>query len=542
MTVTQVGEFVILPKLGEGPFCLTFGGEKQGSAAAFVLKRVKPGLASLPRIAERIRAQAISPPRVEHPLLAGLITILLEGEDYWLVREAAAGEPLDAHLRKGSVRAPAAVLAPFGELLEAFAAAHRRGFVHGNLRTSNFWVDPAGRYRVTDFEILRIFGAAGPARELLSTPEYRSPEHTNGEELDARSDVYSLGIVLQHLLTGKASGRAVKGLPPQVAGLIEKATATDKASRFRNAAEFRMAVEECLTSLPAMKAAPVIPAALEVPTAEPPPPPVSMMEPVPDGANNKLRWAGAGLAAALALGFVIWRTSAPEKTAAAKSTPAAPVVAPSPVTTTAPATKAAVTNPQTAAVKTETKQAVPTPVQAAVPTPAQTPVQTQQASAPEPKKEPPKQFVWAQAQTPVRPAGAPALPSDVPAVSNGAAPAPPPVVGTDVQVLAPPPEAKTPAAEPAVRRTGRVVAAKLVRGGSPTYPQLARQMKVSGVVKLEIQVAADGRVVTAKAISGHPVLAAAAMEAARKWTYTAATMDGQAIPSITQVDISFTSR
>jgi protein TonB len=86
------------------------------------------------------------------------------------------------------------------------------------------------------------------------------------------------------------------------------------------------------------------------------------------------------------------------------------------------------------------------------------------------------------------------------------------------------------------------VGARLVRGGSPTYPPFAKQLKVSGTVRLEVRIAPDGKVSGVRTIAGHPVLAGAAMDAARRWVYAPATLDGAPIASTTQVDISFTSK
>ncbi len=550
MTVTQIGEFVVLPKLGEGSFCQTFGGEKPGSGKDFVLKRVKPALTSIPKIVERIRAQAISPPKVEHPLVAGLVTILIDGDAYWLVREAAKGEPLDAYLKKGATRSPAVVLPPFCDLLDAFGAAHRRGFFHGNLKPSNVWIEAAGRYRVTDFEMSRIFGVTGQARDLLGAPEYRAPEHANGEDLDARSDIYSLGIVLQQILTGKLQARSgSKGLAPDVAAVLERATAASREDRFRTALEFREALQQCV-----VVSAPV--AELPVTAARPPAPVAAPLlagledrtSSGADSSSAKLRWAAAGLAAAMALGWVVWRTSGEEKTASAKSVAAMPQVS-LPVAEPKPAEPAG-KNAAKDSAKTQTQA---NNVKPQTPMPQQTQQtqqvqqaqqQTQQAA---PAREAPKQFVWNQPQRPQPQAGAPALPASDPNVAIGHAPAPPPTAGNEVRVLPPPPApepAPAPVTQPAQqpRAAGKAVGARLLRGGSPTYPAFAKQMRISGVVKLEIQIASDGRVTGARALAGHPVLAASAVEAARKWSYSPATLDGQPIASSTQVDISFTSR
>jgi TonB family protein len=120
--------------------------------------------------------------------------------------------------------------------------------------------------------------------------------------------------------------------------------------------------------------------------------------------------------------------------------------------------------------------------------------------------------------------------------SGGVATAP---LGLQTQrTLAPPPPAAKPAAQPAVG--GRVQEATLLRSVTPLYPPLARQARVSGTVRVEASIGVDGKVKSAKAVSGPPLLRQAAVDAVLRWTYAPATLNGQPVDSNTQVDVGFT--
>ncbi|MDX1984396.1 MAG: protein kinase [Bryobacteraceae bacterium] len=235
MSERRVGEYIVLQKLGTGAFCESYLGERAGVQTQVILKRVHPALVAMPKICVRLRAQAISPPRLEHPRIAALITILLDRDEVWLVRELATGVPVEDTLV--SPKPAAAIVPAFCRLLEAFDHAHRHGMTHANIKGTNLWIEPGGEFRVLDFAMSRLFGYGPATRDLLSNAAYRSPEQAAGEEIDTRADIYSMGVMLGRLL----------GRPePSFAAVLERACATRREDRFRTMAEFRSALMECL--------------------------------------------------------------------------------------------------------------------------------------------------------------------------------------------------------------------------------------------------------------------------------------------------------
>ena len=152
------------------------------------------------------------------------------------------------------------------QVLSALEAAHRLEIVHRDVKPQNIMVDNAGRVRVLDFGLARILSEGRSrltqAGSILGTPTYISPEQCRGEEVDARADLYSAGVVLYQMVTGRVpfSGdtpevvihrilhesfpavRDTKEVPREVAQIIERATAKDPEDRYASAKEMLEAV------------------------------------------------------------------------------------------------------------------------------------------------------------------------------------------------------------------------------------------------------------------------------------------------------------
>jgi protein TonB len=107
----------------------------------------------------------------------------------------------------------------------------------------------------------------------------------------------------------------------------------------------------------------------------------------------------------------------------------------------------------------------------------------------------------------------------------------------------PPPAAQAPVAQPPAAQPlkvgGNVQEAKLVRRTTPVYPPLARQARVTGVVRVEATVGRDGKITQAAAVSGPPLLRQAAADAVRQWLYQPSLLNGQPVEVVTQVDVTF---
>ena len=120
----------------------------------------------------------------------------------YLVMEFLDGQPLDRILEKGSVPFPKAC-AWVGEVACALGAAHRKGVIHGDVKPANMLITDDGRVKLMDFGMARLASRDTGATPLLGTPAYWCPEQIMGKPQDARSDLFSLGVVLYEMVTGK---------------------------------------------------------------------------------------------------------------------------------------------------------------------------------------------------------------------------------------------------------------------------------------------------------------------------------------------------
>jgi serine/threonine-protein kinase len=173
------------------------------------IKLLHPFLADDTEFKERFEREARNVARLKHPNIVQVYDFEfdLESESYYMVMELIDGQTLKDHLESlGSERMPiSAVLRIIKSALEALAYAHGRGMIHRDIKPANLMLENDGRVVLTDFGIAKIvtgnqFTASGG---MVGTPAYMSPEQGLGETADERCDVYSMGVILYQMVTGK---------------------------------------------------------------------------------------------------------------------------------------------------------------------------------------------------------------------------------------------------------------------------------------------------------------------------------------------------
>ena len=270
MTETMLGARYRLDELiGRGGMASVWRATDTVLARDVAVKRLHSGLLSDEEHAERFRREALLVARLSHP---NLVHLLDRGEDEhgpYLVMELVEGENLKTRVRREGALPPAEAARICAQVARALAYAQSQGVVHRDIKAQNVLITPDGAVKLTDFGIARSMesdGQGGLTRTdmLVGSADYLSPEQADGRPVDARTDVYSLGIVLYECLTGELPFRgdsfvavAMKhcsdplpdprsvnpAVPDWLAAVTMRAAAKDPELRFPDGASMVAALE-----------------------------------------------------------------------------------------------------------------------------------------------------------------------------------------------------------------------------------------------------------------------------------------------------------
>ena len=251
------GRYEILAVLGRGGMGTVYSARDRVIDDTVALKVLRPEIAGSPEFAQRLISEVRLARRVTHPNVCRIHEYGEDGGLRFLVMELVAGRDLTRVLAAGPL-APERALEIAVDAAEALHAIHAAGIVHRDLKTANLMVDGGGAVKLMDFGIAKpVSGgggqAAAPSGYVVGTPEYMSPEQGRGRAVDARSDIYALGVVVYELFTGHVPFHADTpiatlmmhveappplddpALPPAVAAMLRRALAKDPGDRFPTA-------------------------------------------------------------------------------------------------------------------------------------------------------------------------------------------------------------------------------------------------------------------------------------------------------------------
>jgi serine/threonine-protein kinase len=211
MEGTRVGPYLITGPLGAGGMGVVYEAWDERLERSVAIKRVTPdptGAPADPRRRERLRREARAAGRLSHPAIVQIYDVVETDEADWIVLERVEGPTLAELLRQGPL--PLARLLPLArEIAEGLAEAHDRGILHRDLKSENVVVTRSGHAKILDFGLAKRFWPAPEAGgglsrdgEIAGTPRAMSPEQANGQALDPRSDLFSLGTLLYEAVTG----------------------------------------------------------------------------------------------------------------------------------------------------------------------------------------------------------------------------------------------------------------------------------------------------------------------------------------------------
>jgi hypothetical protein len=238
----QLGPYALLARIGEGGMGQVYKARDSRLQGDVAIKVLPPHLTHDGAARERFRREAIAAAALDHPFICKIFEIGDHDDTVFIVMEFIEGETLHARLvTRPPQRSEALRIA--GEIAEALEAAHARRIIHRDLKPSNVMLTLQGRVKVMDFglakklttadrqESLANAATAGddimqaPLTEIgmrVGTPDYMSPEQVLGNKLDERSDLFSFGIVLCELMTGRHPFRRVSSVETMTAILREQ--------------------------------------------------------------------------------------------------------------------------------------------------------------------------------------------------------------------------------------------------------------------------------------------------------------------------------
>ena len=286
----KVGKYELVERLGKGGTAQVYKAFQPGVERFVAVKVLHNHLSDSDDFVQRFQREARGVGQLQHNHIARVIDFDVDNNQYYMVMDYIQGGTLQALIQQSGALPTEKALRLAAQLADAIAYAHQQGIIHRDIKPANimFIDETHAQALLTDFGLARLLGddALTMTGSMIGTPAYMSPEVVRGEQADEQADVYSLGVVLYQMVTGRTPytadtphsmiwkqmneplppPRQLKAdIPKAVEQLILKALASEPPNRFQSANHFRDAIQQTLAQL-----------GLPQPTfarATPPPPP-----------------------------------------------------------------------------------------------------------------------------------------------------------------------------------------------------------------------------------------------------------------------------
>ena len=270
---TFAGRYQIIEELGKGGMGRVYKALDTKVKEKVALKLIRPEIAADRDTLERFGNELKLARRIAHRNICRMFDLGEADGSHFITMEYVSGEDLKTVIGMTGSLAVGTILSVGKQIADGLAEAHGLGIIHRDLKPQNIMIDKAGRAKIMDFGIARSArekGVTGPG-VMIGTPEYMSPEQVEARETDARSDIYSLGIILYEMATGhvpfegdtalsiamKQKGETPKNpkllnanIPDDLAGVILKCLEKDPAKRHQTAVDVRAELERVEQGLP----------------------------------------------------------------------------------------------------------------------------------------------------------------------------------------------------------------------------------------------------------------------------------------------------
>jgi len=203
---TTLGKYQIVAEIGRGGMAIVYKAYQAGLERYVALKVLPPELTFDQEFVHRFQQEARTAGRLDH---SNIVTVYDVGEEngiYYIAMKYVEGQPLHRLIPAGRPLGLEQTVSIVAQIASALDYAHQQGIIHRDIKPSNILVDAQGQAFLTDFGIAKAAEGTRITRTgmLMGTPEYMSPEQAQGQTLDWRTDIYSLGVVVYEMLTGQA--------------------------------------------------------------------------------------------------------------------------------------------------------------------------------------------------------------------------------------------------------------------------------------------------------------------------------------------------
>jgi serine/threonine protein kinase len=270
---TFAGRYQIIEELGKGGMGRVYKATDTKIKEKVALKLIKPEIASDKKTLERFSNELRIARKITHKNVGKMFDINEEEGTHYITMEYVSGQDLRGFIRQSGQMGVGTAISISKQVCEGLSEAHKTGVIHRDLKPSNIMIDQEGNVRIMDFGIARSLKEKGitGAGVMIGTPEYMSPEQAEAKELDQRSDIYSLGVIIYEMVTGrvpfegdtalsiamKHKGEAPKNpkeyntqIQDDLSDLILKCLEKEKNSRYQSAGEVKAELENIERGIP----------------------------------------------------------------------------------------------------------------------------------------------------------------------------------------------------------------------------------------------------------------------------------------------------
>ncbi len=269
---TFAGRYQIIEELGKGGMGKVYKALDTEIKEKIALKLINPEISADKKTIERFQNELKFARKISHRNVCRMYDLNKEEGNYYITMEYVPGEDLKSVIGMMGQLSGGKAISVARQVCEGLTEAHKLGVVHRDLKPQNIMIDKEGNARIMDFGIARSIKGKGitDAGVMIGTPEYMSPEQAEVKEVDQRSDIYSLGVILYEMATGRVpfegetpfgiamkhksempkDPRAINAqIPEDLSKVILRCMEKDKEKRYQSAGEVRAELERIEKSI-----------------------------------------------------------------------------------------------------------------------------------------------------------------------------------------------------------------------------------------------------------------------------------------------------